>query len=170
MGVETIKSAKSAVSSDFFPNLTFVFDYGFQGEKYEFTKDADYWMASMMFKWNLFSGMETSRKNQELEAQISAMKLSSESAKHMIKLDVTNNYLSYQNAFEQLETAKKAYMSSAENFTLNKLRYAEGLNSFISLLDAETTLNSSKEMYIITYYEILTAKARLEKSMGLATY
>ena len=168
--IETIQSAKSAISSDYYPSLAVVFDYGVQGEKYKFDKDADYWMLSGVFKWNLFTGLETKNKVQEIEAQASALQYTKESTKKLIKLDVMNNYLSLQSAFEQLETARKSYAASAENYDLNKKRYAEGLNSFISLLDAETTLNSSKEFYIITYYEILTAKAKLEKSMGLAIY
>ena len=169
-GIESISSARSAITADYYPNLSLVFDYGWQGEKYDINTKNDYWQLHTMIKWNLFAGFETNLKSQELEAQMSSMNLARESAKQLIKMDVSNNYLSLISALEQFETAKIAYQSANENFNLNSLKYNEGMNNFITLLDAETALNLSREQLAISYYDILSSKAKLDKSLGVFEY
>jgi outer membrane protein TolC len=143
-----------------------VADYGIQGEKYQFDDQSRYWMVSGIFKWNLFSGFETSAKSQEMQAQINSLQKSSESLKQLINLEIQNNYYNYKNSYDQYDVAVKSYLSANENYDLNKKRYEEGLNPFISLLDAETTLKLTMENLYMTYYDVLTAKWKLNKSIG----
>lgn len=168
--LKAMDCAKSAVSSDYFPSLALAVDYGFQGENYVVDSKAFYWMASAVLKWNLFSGFETHAKEQEMKAQLTSMEIGLENIKQMIKLDVKNNYINLINNLEQLKVGQKSYESARENFDLNKRRYEEGLNTFINLLDAEMSYNFTKENYIITYFDILNSKAKLERSIGLTDF
>jgi outer membrane protein TolC len=165
-GINAVNSFRKATVSDYLPSLTLVADYGIQGEKYQFDDQSRYWMVSGIFKWNLFSGFETSAKSQEMQAQINSLQKSSESLKQLINLEIQNNYYNYKNSYDQYDVAVKSYLSANENYDLNKKRYEEGLNPFISLLDAETTLKLTMENLYMTYYDVLTAKWKLNKSIG----
>lgn len=169
MQMKSIEHAGNAISSDYLPSLALVADYGIQGEKYDFDKQSRYWMVSGMFTWKLFSGFGTKAKVQEMDAQRSSLEKMLESTKQLISLEVKNNYIDLRNNIEMLTVAEKALNSAEENYTMNKRRYEEGLNPYISLLDAQNTFFSSQSNYVITYFNILTSKAKLEKSVGQLT-
>jgi outer membrane protein TolC len=153
--------------SDYLPNVSLVVDLGITGVNYLINNDTKYWTVNGIFQWNLFSGFQTNAKDEEIQAQINSLKSTSESVNKLILLDVKNNYTNYTNTLDQLDVARKGYESANENYSLNQKRYIEGLNPFINLLDAETSVTMSKENYILTYFDILVAKTRLEKSIGL---
>ena len=165
-GIKAIKSYQNANLSDYLPSVTLVADYGIQGERYQFDEQSKYWMISGVLKWNLFSGFETSAKNQEIKAQINSLEKKSASVKELINLEVRSNYINYNNIYEQFGLSIKSYESALENYDLNNKRYQEGLNPFISLLDAETSLKLTMENVYITYFDLMTAKWKLDKSTG----
>ncbi|MGA2296661.1 MAG: TolC family protein [FCB group bacterium] len=169
-GMKSVDHFKDAASSEYYPSLSLVADYGIQGINYVVDKGAAYWMVSGMLSWNLFSGLGTHAKVQEAKAQYSSMERSYESLKALVRLDVKNNYINLKNNLDRLDVAGKAVNSANENYILNMKRYAEGLNPFINLLDAELSMNLAKENYVMVYYDILTARASLEKSIGMNNY
>ena len=164
--MNSLESFKKASAGDYLPVISIAVDYGIQGEKYSIDSQSRYWMVSGVFSWNIFSGFSTSAKQQELEAQKSSVQKSAESIKKLIELEIKNNYINYINVYEQFQVAVKSYKSAFENYDLNKKRYEQGMNPFITLLDAETTLKITMENMFVTYYDVLTAKWRLVKSTG----
>jgi len=164
--MNSLESFQKANSSSYLPTISLALDYGIQGEKYSIDNQSRYWMVSGIISWNLFSGFSTSAKQQELEAQKTSAQKSSESIRRLIELEIKNNYINYINVYEQFQVAVKSYKSAYENYDLNKKRYEQGMNPFITLLDAETTLKITMENMFVTYYDVLTAKWRLVKSTG----
>ena len=166
-GIDVTNSMKDVAQSENYPTVGLAVDLGIQGEDYNIYKDSYYWTASAQLSWNIFNGFSTSAKQQEIEAQKLALQKSLESYRELIKLDVRNNFITYTNTLEQVEVAKKSYESAEENLILNKKRYAEGLNQYITLLDAENIFTQTRVNLYITYFDVLIAKAKLEKSMGI---
>ena len=164
--LKSAENAKSIMKSEYFPTLAVVADYGFQGEKYKFDKQSDYWMVSGVFSWNIFSGFGSKAKVDEAEAQMNSIQRSYENIKQLTRLEVKNSFIDLTNNIEQLSVAKKRYISAEENFKMIRRRYEEGLAPFINLIDAQTSLDGAKANYVVTYYSTLIAKAKLEKSMG----
>jgi outer membrane protein TolC len=164
--LKSSENAKSIMKSEYFPTLAVVADYGFQGEKYKFDKNSDYWMVSGVFSWNIFSGLGSKAKVDEAEAQMNSIQRSYENIRQLTRLEVKNSFIDLTNNIEQLSVAKKRYISAEENFKMIRRRYEEGLAPFINLIDAQTSLDGAKANYVVTYYSTLIAKARLEKSMG----
>jgi outer membrane protein TolC len=164
--LNALRHVKNLANADMYPSLALVADYGIQGEKYSIDDQSRYWMVSGVFSWNLFSGFETKAKSQEAQYQIEALEKSMESIRQLIRLDVQNNYIDYNNNMDQLAVAETTFRSAEENYRMNHRRYEEGLEPLISLIDAQTTLTGAKANYVVTYYNILNAKARLEKSLG----
>lgn len=164
---ESLTIMKKAISSDYLPSLTLVADYGIQGEKYTIDTESRYWMVSGMFKWNLFSGFETSAKEQVIEAQKKALSLTKQSTEQMIMLEIKNNFENLNNLILQYDVAIRSYISAKENYEISKKRYEQNLVPYISLLDAQTSYKISMENLIITYYDTMIAKWKLIKSSGI---
>ncbi len=47
---------------DRIPSLYAAVDYGFQGEQYEFNREQDYFLASLVLRWDIFHGFEKRAK------------------------------------------------------------------------------------------------------------
>ncbi len=164
--VKSAESVKGLNYGEFLPNLSLVADYGFQGEKYKFGKDDDYWMVSGVLSWNLFSGFGSKAKLDEAQAQINSLSKTLEMTKRMIMLDVKNNYISLQNLQKELVVARKRVVSAEDSYYDVKKRYDEGMAALINLIDAQTALDAAMANYVVTYYSALTQKASFEKSIG----
>jgi outer membrane protein len=164
--IKSAENAKNIMKSDYFPNISLVADYGYQGEKYEFKKPNDYWTVSGVLSWNLFSGFGTNAKVNEMEAQANSLQKNYENVRQLTRLDVKNNFIDLQNYIELMQVAGKRIASAEENFKMIRKRYEEGLAALINLIDAQTSLDGARANYVVTFYSALSAKAKLEKSLG----
>jgi outer membrane protein len=165
--VKSAESAKKINLSDFLPNISLVADYGYQGEKYKFDKESDYWMVSGIFSWNIFAGFGSKSKMDEAEAQINSIMKTSERTRQLILLDVKNNFISLKNLKNELTVARKRVISAEDNYFDVRKRYEEGMAALISFIDAQTSLDAAKANYVVTFYSLLTQKAGFEKSIGV---
>ncbi|MCB0749678.1 MAG: TolC family protein, partial [Ignavibacteriae bacterium] len=66
---EVFGDKESIQISKYLPGISFAADYGFQGEKYQFDKDHDYWMASVVLQWNLFNGLRDYEQQEQAEIE-----------------------------------------------------------------------------------------------------
>ena len=164
--VKSAESAKKVNLGDFLPNISLAADYGFQGEKYKFDKESDYWMVSGVFSWNIFSGFGSQAKMDEAEAQINSILKTEQMTKQLILLDVKNNFISLQNIKNELTVARKRVISAEDNYFDVRKRYEAGMAALINLIDAQTSLDAAKANYVITFYSALSQKASFEKSIG----
>ncbi len=164
--VKSAESAKKINLNEFLPNISLVADYGYQGEKYKFDKESDYWMVSGIFSWNIFSGFGSKARMDESEAQINSIMKTSERTKQLIMLDVKNNYISLENLKNELTVARKRVLSAEDTYYDVRKRYEEGMSALINLIDAQTTLDAAMANYVVTFYNALTQKASFERSIG----
>jgi outer membrane protein TolC len=165
--LRSVENVKSLNYNDFLPNLTFVADYGFQGEEYKFNKESEYWMLSAVLSWNLFSGFGSKAKLEEAQAQINSIQRNEERVKNLILLEVKNNYISLKSLKEELSVARKRVLSAEESYTDVKKSYDVGMVPLIQLIDAQTAFDAARANYVVTFYSTLTQKANFEKSIGL---
>jgi outer membrane protein TolC len=145
------------------PDLFVVTDYGFQGEKYEFTRDQDYLQASVVLSWNIYAGFQNRSKIKQamINREIVARQL--EETKNRIELQVINS----MNGLKASEAAKRAagdqVRTAREGFRLVKRKYDEGQASLLEFMDARNALTQAEENLIITKYNYLSDYADFEK-------
>jgi outer membrane protein TolC len=165
--LRSVKNVKSLNYNDFLPSLTLVANYGFQGEEYKFDKEAEYWVASAVLSWNLFSGFSSKAKLEEAQAQINSIQKNEERVKNLILLDVKNNYMSLKSLKEELSVARKRALAAEESYTDVRKSYDVGMVPLIQLIDVQTAFDAARANYVVTFYSTLTQKANFEKSIGL---
>jgi len=149
-----------------YPGLFGVVDYGFQGEKYSFTQDDDFLLASLVMKWNLFQGNANHQRVQQSKIEGEKLGEIYSETEQQIKLEVINHYYALQAAYESVQSAAKQTQSSMRAYELIDRKYSEGQSSLLELIDARTSLTSAAANLIISQSEYFISMADFEYAMG----
>jgi outer membrane protein len=156
-------NSKKLAGTGFLPNLNLVADYGFQGEKYDFGPDNDFWMVSGILSWNLFKGFQDVNKRQQAEIDKKKLKAAIEEAEQQIRLQAREAYYNVEGAAKSKESSAKGRKAAKESFKIISKKYEEGMASFIEYLDARNTLTAAETTHIINSYDLLINSAELER-------
>lgn len=153
--------------SAYLPNVSFVFDYGIQGNTYNFGNDADFWMGSVVMQWNLFDGFQKRARRQQARLQRDKLEAQREEAQQHIRLQVQEAYDNMAVARKSIQTAEQRLQSSRQTFRLVARKYQEGMTNQVEFIDARTELTNAELNLAITQYDWLTRQAELERAAAL---
>lgn len=156
-----------AVKSQALPEVVGVVSYGFQGEKYEFNKNQDFVLASVVLRWPLFNGLSNSR-----EIQIS--RIEEDIVQNQMRQNEQNIRLEIIQAVYSLEAAQEAYKAAlAEEksrkavYRLIQKKYDTGQSNLLELTNARNDMTSAEINTILKKYQVLSAAADLEKAAAM---
>ena len=161
--IETADNSSGLSNSSYLPGVSLAVDYGFQGEEYRFTKNDDFWMASVVLRWNLFNGLSDKAKVEQADWQKQIYEVKKEELKKQIKLQVDEAYQNINVSFKSIKAAEDRLKSASKGFEIVERKYREGLASQIEFIDARTTLTQAEINNIITKYSYQNYEAELEK-------
>jgi len=148
------------------PGLYGVIDYGFQGEKYSFTGEDDFVLASLVMRWNLFKGSANHQKVQQSRIEGEKLKERYAEAQQQIRLEVINHYYALQSAYESVQSARKQTRSATRAYELISRKYSEGQSPLLELIDARTSLTGAAANSIIAQSEYFSHLADFEYAIG----
>ncbi|MBU0693017.1 TolC family protein [bacterium] len=166
--INTLKEQKRAVRSGYLPMISAAFEYGYQGEKYDFNEDADYYMLSGVLSWNLFEGFRTNLKRQKVELARRQLEDRRDFLEKEIQRQVDTAALTLKSKQAEQKAASQAKLAAAESHRLAEIRYREGMSSQLELTDARTALASASAQEVLARYGCLIALASYEHSLGLS--
>ncbi|MBN2275967.1 MAG: TolC family protein [Bacteroidales bacterium] len=149
------------------PTLLGVAEYGIQGEDYNLDENSDYLMASVVFRWNIFSGFQNNAKIKQARIQKEMTEKRYEEVKSSIRLEATQAWYDLQASVKEIETSRKQSETMRNAFEIINKRYGQGQVSFVEYLDARNALVSADESLIINQYDYLIKMAELERVSNL---
>jgi outer membrane protein TolC len=149
--------------STILPTVTAVLDYGFQGEKYSFTRDDDYWMGSLVFSWNLYRGGQDAAKKKQAMYQKKQMETQQLELENKIRLQVKEVYHNLEVARKAIISTEDALKSSREAFFIVSKKYREGMVPQIEYMKARNDFTSAGINNIIAIYDYYIKEAQLER-------
>jgi outer membrane protein TolC len=149
------------------PRLTAVVDYGFQGEKYNFTSDDDFIMASFVLSWDLFKGFQNRAKIQQATIDKQIIETQYDEAENRVKLEVFNLYYEVEAVEKAIIAAQQEKLSASKSFEIINKKYNEGQASLIQFIDARTTMTSAEFNLIIATYDYKIKYAEFERAACL---
>ena len=152
------------------PNVNFVYDYGFEGETYNFGSDRDFWMASVVLNWNLFDGFQKQARTQQQKLNKRKLEAQQDELKQQIALQVHRAHHELQAAIKAEKAAADRVKSAQQSFHIVNRKYEEGLTPQIEFLDARNTLTRAEIQRLITTFTIHTRLAELEQAAALYTF
>ncbi len=161
--ISAAEGTAGLVKSKYMPGLILAVDYGYQGEKYRFGKEDDYWLASLVFSWNLFNGFQDKAKAEQAELEAKKIATQILEIQNQIRLQVKEAVKNYTVAEKTIKSTKERLDSFKKSFRIVKRKYAEGMVSQIEYLDARNKLTQAEVQAIIAQYDYKQKYAQLEQ-------
>lgn len=149
--------------SSILPNVTAVFDYGFQGEKYRFTGDEDYWMGSLVLSWNLFKGGQDRAKAKQSMYQQKQLHVQQQELESQVRLQVKEACHDMEVAQKAVISAKDTLESSKAAFHIVAKKYSQGMAPQIEYTKARNDYTNAGITRIIAVFDYYIKEAQLER-------
>ena len=146
----------------YWPTLYGVFDYGFEGEKYRFTSEDDYWIGSVLLQWNLFDGMQTKAQVQQSKIEKESLQTKREEVMNQIQLEVGEAFYKVGQTRKKISASEFKLESAEKNYEMIQKRYEQNVVPHIEFLDATTTLSQAQIELVIAKFNYLIELAKLE--------
>ncbi|HEX3799770.1 MAG TPA: TolC family protein [Verrucomicrobiae bacterium] len=123
--------------------------------------------AGAQVSWNIFDGFLTKGKVQQAKAQQQGARVDVDNEMRSIELEVRTDYSNFIEASETLESQKKVLEEAEEALRLATARNGAGTGTQLDVLSAETSLTQSRSTQIQALHDYDTARARLERAIGI---
>lgn len=128
---------------------------------------SEYWQIGLEMEWNIFdNGITAAKVNQ---AKASKRKAESQLSQQFdqIKLDIHNAYVELLTAEKNIEIAARAVSEAEAAYAIAQVRYNEGVDTNLNVMDAQANLSQAKNNYFNALYSYNVSKAKLEQVMGV---
>ena len=84
-----------------------------------------------------------------------------------IQLEVHSAYINLKTAEKNIETTAAAVDKAEEEFSIAQVRYIEGVDTNLNVMDAQEKVVETRNNYYTALYNYNTSRAQLEKAMGV---
>ena len=161
--IEATDNNRKIKKSSYFPGLSAVADYGFQGEKFQFSDQDSYWMASLVLKWNFFQGFQDQARIEQAALETRKMQVKLQELRRQLELQVRDVYNRFMLAQKKIEVANKQAISSEASFNIINKKYKEGMAAMVEFLDARNNMTNSQINRLLANYDYHASFAELER-------
>ena len=160
-----IRSAKDGYK----PTLSAVGSVGIASNDFPFkpNSDGESWSVGLNASWNVFDGGITATRIKQAEAALVDAQETAAATRESIQLDVQSAFLTLHAAEKNIATTQVAIKSAEEEYHIAQVRYAAGVGTNLDVMDASDKLTQAKTNYYTALYNYNTAKAALDKAMGI---
>ena len=164
--IEAANYGEKAAGSKYLPTLTFVADYGYQGVEYDFSPEYNYWMASGILEWNLFSGFQDQAKKEQYRANQLELEARENYVKNQIELETEATWRDMGAFRKILATAQIRLQSALASFKLVEKKYNEGMSNQLAFLDSRSTATRAALTETIARTEYLISLSNWERVLA----
>lgn len=151
---------------NYIPTLNFAFDFGYQGENYNFNDEQQFWMASGVLQWNLFNGLQDKAKVEQGKAQTRELETRQQLVEKQIILEVDRSWYNMDVAKKIHSSASERVQSAQASFNLKEKKFNEGVAPQLEYLDARSSATSAALSEAIAKFGYLVAEAEYEKAIA----
>jgi outer membrane protein TolC len=159
-----IKSAKSGTR----PKVSATVEKNMSSEGANFNEDHNgSWSAGVKAQWNIFDNGITSAKVEQAKSALRKAKSTEKKAKEDILLEVNAAYLDLTAAETNIKTTKSAIELAKEDYEIAQMRYSEGIDTNLAVMEAQEKLTEAQNNYYNALYTYYISKSHLDKSIGV---
>ncbi len=164
--VEAAESSITHARGDYWPTVEANGDY----EKYESDLPSvdDQWSVGVGLTWEFFSGFDTKGKVSKARAQLRKVKTELRNYELTVIQEVTESYLRADENRMGIDIASRGLKLANDNLELAAITYSKGSGNVTELNEAQLRYIQSQSNMVITYYDYLTALARIEQAVGVS--
>ena len=168
-----IKASEAGVTmaqSSWYPQISLVGDYYYNRPNQRIFPAKDEfrgtWDAGVNVSLNIWDWLTTAHQTEQAETQLSQSLDARGIMKDNITLEVTQNYLNFEQAKKKIEISEFGVKQAEENMRVTEDKFKSGMALSSEVVDAETALSTAKLNQTNSKVDYELAKARLDKSIG----
>lgn len=169
--VEQAKKEITLARSDFFPDLSFRFNYERVGDKSNVKgndfRDAEHWEVTVGAEWTLWEWGKTHFSVSESKVRLLQAIDAEIQVRDSVTLEVKEAFLNLKESEKNIFVAETVIEQAKENFRMNKERYQEQVATTTDVLDAQTLLAQAEKNYYHALSDYNIDRARLERAIGV---
>ncbi len=124
------------------------------------------WQVTVAVSKPIFDGGATRSNVASAESQVKQALLALDIQRQQVALEVTQSYLSLDQATKQLQVATQGVVDARERARVAEVRFQAGVTNGIEVLDAQTALAAAEAAQITANYDLQLALIRLYEAMG----
>lgn len=157
----------------YLPTLSFYANYGYSAMRKEFdffSGGKDWYNSSAIgleLKIPVFSGLQRLAKVEQSQLNIEKAKENLKFTVQSIKVEVSNYYMQYRNALDNIQTEKENLALAESVFKNTQLEFSQGTGSSLELVQTESSLRETQNNYYNKLLTLYLAKLNLDKSQGI---
>ncbi len=163
--IQAAEASVTQAKGDYWPTIDAVGDYNSRDT--DLPSLTDNWQITARLNWEFFSGFETEGKVAEASAQLREVKAGLRDFQLEVTSDVTDSYLRADENREGVDIADQTVELAEENLRLAEGRYKAGIGDLLEFNDAQLLYTQNQSNLVITYYNYLTALARIDRAVGV---
>lgn len=168
--VNASKAGVTMAQSSWYPQISLVGDYYYSKPNQRIFPSTDQfkgtWDAGVNVSLNIWDWLTTAHQTEQAQAQLSQSVDALGIIKDNITLEVTQNYLNFNQARKKIDISVLGVKQAGENLRVIEDKFKTGMALSSEVVDAETALSTAKVNYTNSVADYELAKARLDKSIG----
>ena len=165
--VKQAESAKKSAKAGWRPSVNAEVTKGITTEHLFNRKTSDQWTAGLSMTWNIFDGGITSSQVHAADAALTRAQEVAAQTREQIQLEVQSYYLQLHAAEKNIGTTQSSVALAEERYKIAQVRYAAGVGTNLDVMDASRKLTEARSNYFTALYTYNTARASLERYMGV---
>lgn len=165
--VKQAESSKRSAKAGWRPSVSGSVSKGFTHEHLFSGKLSDQWTAGISASWNIFDGGITRAQVNQADAALTRAQEIAAQTREQIQLDVQSAFLQLRAAEKNIATTQASVILGEENYKISQVRYAAGVGTNLDVMDASRKLTEARSNYFTALYNYNTAKASLDRYMGV---
>lgn len=166
-GVDAARAQGRLATAAFLPSVGAAIDYGVQGNRYRFRRDADFAVATLQLQWNLFNGGQDVARRQQARLDEQRLLVQRRELERQIALEVRQAHEGAEVARRAVTTADARLAAADRAFQLVARRYTEGMSPLVEFLDARTAYTTAGLNRILSVYDALQRQVELARAAAL---
>lgn len=160
--VDAAEAQRRAARAGRWPTLALAADYGVEGEDYQFDRDHDFAIASLVLNWSVFDFGLRSARQAQAQAESASLRARREDLRQKLALAEQAAQEDLAVALRAVDSADARRSAADESFRISSRKRDEGQLSQIEFLDAERALTDARLNQIIARQAALSRAAELE--------
>ena len=129
--------------------------------------NSDMWSAGISASWDVFDNNVTQANVRQYEAALRKAQEAALQQWDTVNLEVRTAYLNLIAAETNIRTTQVAVDQAQEDYKIAQVRYSAGVDTNLSVMDAEEKLIAAQTNYVTALYTYNTSKVALDKAMGI---
>lgn len=150
------------------PKVTLKAEKDIAGEGALFKDDhSEAWQAGVQASWDFFDNGITAAKVKEAQAALRKAESEEKETQEAIELAVVDAHTDLTTAVQNIRITETAVREAEEDYAIARVRYEEGVDTNLAVMDAQEKLVEARTNYYTAIYSANESRAQLDRAMGI---